>query len=68
MFKPMNTQAQALTFIARHFIQHRYNSSDSEDSARKSILNAWELLNATPVMEFSPAIWDDLNDVMQEIV
>lgn len=67
MYRPMDTEAQALIGTTNHYLSHDYSSAESKDNARINILAEWDRLNTIPIGEFSQSTWDELNILISKV-
>ncbi len=67
MYKPMDTEAQALIGKIGIYNNHSFSTEQKRSEFLLGIKGEWKRLNNIPVLEFSITVWDDLNLIINEI-
>jgi len=63
MSTPMDIEAKSLMVKYKHHIQHEYHSAENQLNNATNFRKEFDVLAGLPIAEFSPAVWDDLNDL-----
>jgi hypothetical protein len=69
MFKSGDSQAKALIGRIKHHLNyfHQYKTVDNRIRNALEIRDEWNSLFKLPISNFSPAVWDELNELMEEV-
>ena len=65
MSKPMDSQARSLTMMMNHHLTTEYSSEETKKKNLDSYIAEFKYYDSLQVTEFSPSVWDKMNDLFE---